>query len=202
MHYSGYGQSSGYSTTTTTTTTSPSSYSSKTMTNSQQFTTAPIGRNLSGNVVTNVATTENPRLWGNVESKTLTLEPGRGQISLDNVGINDAVQLTLINPTNTPMHFETTKRLGQEVSLVVPPNSQSVVSFRFNKPLSDEVEFLVYQDPSAAIAQAEANIAAAQMPAQTATTVEQQTTQTSSTIEPAQPQQPPVQQQSTVRGFW
>jgi hypothetical protein len=101
---------------------------------------------LSGQVSSN-----NTSGW-NVRQKTLVLEPGQGQFSIDNLGAWNRVVLTLINPTDTPLVFETTQRVGKEQSWTIPAHSQQVVSYRYNNPFSDEVKFLVSQEPGYAMA--------------------------------------------------
>lgn len=159
-----------------------------------------------GNVQADVAPAQ-PAFWGDVETKTLVMEPGRGQFSLDNVGMGDVVQLTLVNTSNLPMRFETTQRLGREHEWIVPARSTKIVSYRFNNPVNDEVKFMVSADPTAALA------LQAQQMAPVASSVTT-TTQTSETfVQPAPvvtPYQPaPVatgrtvtESRATVRGFW
>lgn len=87
------------------------------------------------------------------EVKTITLEPGHGQFSIDSLALGDTVVINLVNPTANPLRFETVQRIGQEYSWIVAPHSQQSVSFVYTHPFSDEVKFLVYQEPSNAIAQ-------------------------------------------------
>ena len=163
-----------------------------------------------GNVQADVAPVQ-PAFWGDVETKTLVMEPGRGQFTLDKVGMGDTVQLTLVNTSNLPMRFETTQRLGREHEWVVPAHSSKIVSYRFNNPLNDEVKFMVSADPTAALA-----LQAQQMTAPVATNYTTTTTRTSETfvqpapvVAPAPFEPAPVatertvtESRATVRGFW
>lgn len=90
--------------------------------------------------------------WNEVEAAEITLEPGRGQISMDDLGIGDNVVLTLVNPTDLPLRFETTQRLGSEKVWIVPAKSTKVVNYVHTNPVNDEVKYFVTVDPSAAVA--------------------------------------------------
>lgn len=78
---------------------------------------------------------------------TVTLGPNMvGEFVIEDLGVGDEVILTLVNPTNQPLTFSTTEQLGEEASWTVPANSQRTVSFTYNRPFDDDVEFLV-MDP-------------------------------------------------------
>lgn len=128
--------------------------------------------------------------WG-VRQKTLVLEPGQGQFSIDNLGVGNQLVMTLINPTDTPLVFETTQRLGQEKSWTIPAHSQRCVSMRYTHPFSDEVKFLVSQEPGYAMAHGGCcpPERAAEAPSVQPTTT---------FVVPVAP--PPSR--STIRGFW
>lgn len=134
--------------------------------------------------------------WG-VREKTLVLAPGQGQFSIDNLGLFNRLDLTLINPTDEPLKFETTQRLGEEKSWVIPAHSEQVVSMRYTHPFSDEVKFLVSQEPGYAMAHGgccpkyqAAEVIPAPMP------VIQPQPQTTFVV-PVAPKT-----RSTIRGFW
>jgi hypothetical protein len=170
--------------------------------------------NLSGNVE-NEVTSEGGWLWlGSVEKTVNMTEPIAGQFTHDDLAVGRRLILTLVNPTDNPMQFETSQRIGQEYSWVVQPQSQKRVSFIYTKPFSDEVKFLVSDlgIPPATVTmrrQAEA------LAAQGATIQSQQTTISSqqgtiqsqasalqnsnmrSATEPSM-----VESQSAVRGYW
>jgi|GEM_PF-4233852 len=89
--------------------------------------------------------------FGKTISKTVTIEPGNHQISLDGIKNRDMVNLTLVNPSATPLQFETTQRWGKQVVAVVPAHSQQVVSLTKARPLTHEIRYAVMQQPSNAI---------------------------------------------------
>lgn len=153
--------------------------------------------------------------WPGAVAKSLTLTPGTGQFSADHLHFGRQVVLTLYNPNPYPMRFDTTQRLGKDYSWVVPANSQRTVAFRYWNPVSDEVKFLTYQDPSSLVIsqgrvtqpQTEAIIG----PQPSVSSLESTSTQPANTssqelIGPPQPQnaQPPMRTQakSAVRGYW
>lgn len=89
--------------------------------------------------------------FGKTISKTVTIEPGNHQISLDGLKNMDKVNLTLVNPSATPLQFETTQRWGKQVVAIIPAHSQQVVSFTKARPLTHEIRYFVMQQPSNAI---------------------------------------------------
>jgi hypothetical protein len=182
----------GAQSTTTQTTTTTTNYS---QTNS----------NLAGQVSTqnamlpDVAT--NPFFWGQVRERQLTLVPGTGRFGMNHVGIGDAVKLDLINPSDTPMLFETSQRLGKEISVVVPARSVETVQFRYNKPISDEVSFLVTPEPASTLsAMAQPAPETAAVPGVINTPMVQ--INTPAVQMPQGMQQPVNESRSTVRGYW
>lgn len=90
--------------------------------------------------------------FGKNISKTITIEPGMGQVSLDRIHWRNKVSLTLVNPSATPLQFETTQRWGRQVVTEVPPHSQQMLTFSHSRPFTHEVKFFVMQEPSSAIA--------------------------------------------------
>jgi len=89
--------------------------------------------------------------FGKTIAKTVTIEPGNHQISLDGVKNRDKVNLTLVNPSATPLQFETTQRWGKQVVAVIPPHSQQAITFTKARPLTHEIRYFVMQQPSNAI---------------------------------------------------
>jgi hypothetical protein len=163
----------------------------------------PCPTSLSGQVSTTqaVATTHSGGFLGiGAEDATaLTTSPGSGEISLDRLGFGNKLTLTLVNPTDVPMRFDTVRRVGRELSWVVPPHSQRVVSYRYWNPVSDEVRFMVYQDPADAIA---ANTLRGQQTAVEPTIQQQQAVVTppptmTQVVPPPQPSG-----SAAVRGYW
>lgn len=159
--------------------------------------------------------------FGKNISKSITIEPGTNQVSLDGLGWRNKVHLTLVNPSATPLQFETTQRWGKQVVTVVPPHSQQMLTFSNSRPFTHEIKFFVMQQPSNAIAsnqdyvtQQAVAVATVQQTAtreaidrQTAMmqqAVQQQRLQETTTREsynqPVSPQQ--TRGQSAVRGFW
>ncbi len=90
--------------------------------------------------------------WNEARPTSITLEPGRGQISMDHLSVGDNVVLTLVNPTDLPMRFETTQRLGSEKVWMVPAKSSKVVTYVHTNPVNDEVKYFVTVDPASAVA--------------------------------------------------
>lgn len=84
-------------------------------------------------------------------SKTIVIEPGNGQISLDGLGRRDKVNLTLVNPSATPLQFETTERRGTQTVSVVPPHTQQMLIFSPDRS-GHEIKFFVMQQPANAVA--------------------------------------------------
>lgn len=76
---------------------------------------------------------------------TMTLAPNTpgGELEFSGLDTGDEVILTLINPTNQPLRFETTERLGGEASWIIPANSQRVISFTYDQPFQNDVEYIV-----------------------------------------------------------
>lgn len=89
--------------------------------------------------------------FGKTISKNVTVEPGNHQVSLDGIKLRDKVNLTLVNPSATPLQFETNQRWGKQVVAVIPPHSQEVVSLSKGRPFTHEIKYSVMQQPSNAI---------------------------------------------------
>ncbi len=87
--------------------------------------------------------------FGKSISKAITVQPGNGEISLDGMGRRGDVQLTLINPSATPLQFETIGRSGSQTVAVIPAHSQRLVTFS-NK--GNDIKFFVMQQPDNAVA--------------------------------------------------
>jgi hypothetical protein len=81
-------------------------------------------------------------------TKSMTMTPGAGTFSADHLRFGRQVAITLYNPNAYPMRFDTVQRIGKEYSWIIPANSSRTVAFRYFNPVSDEVRFLSYQDPS------------------------------------------------------
>jgi hypothetical protein len=90
---------------------------------------------------------------GKSVAKTIVLQPGYGQFNLDNLRWRENVQLTLVNPSATPLQFETTENRGKVMSMQVPAHSQAVMTYsqRF-RGRKDPIKFYVMQQPGNAIA--------------------------------------------------
>lgn len=84
-------------------------------------------------------------------TKSLTMTPGAGAFSADHLRFGRQVAITLYNPNTYPMRFDTVQRIGKEYSWIVPANSARTVAFRYFNPVSDEVRFLSYQEPSSLV---------------------------------------------------
>ncbi len=137
--------------------------------------------------------------WGE-RYKTLTLTPGPGQFSIDRLGPMNKVALTLVNPTDVPLRFETTQRLGKEQSVVVPPHGQQQLTYSYNNPVSDEVKFLVYEEPSNAMCRNAEHCRAASIPVQTVQPIVTLPAPPTAIEVPIIPEAP--QPSSAVRGYW
>ncbi len=75
---------------------------------------------------------------------TLTMtRQGAGEFVVDDLDVGDTLILTLVNPTNKPLQFETTENVFNQKSFVVPANSQRVVTFNYTKPFSDDVTYVI-----------------------------------------------------------
>lgn len=109
------------------------------------------GQPLSGQVSQEQETVPQDKSWPGAVTKSLTMTPGPGQFSADHLHFGRQVVITLYNPNEYPMRFDTTQRLGKDYSWVIPANSQRTVAFRYWNPVSDEVKFLSYQDPSSLV---------------------------------------------------
>lgn len=160
--------------------------------------------------------------FGKNISKTVTMEPGFRQISLDGLGWRDRVHLTLVNPSSTPLQFETTQRWGKQVVAVVPPHSQDVLTFTQSRPISHEIRYVVMQQPDNAIAtgqdyvtqqtaavaavdQAATREALNQQTAMMRQAMDQQTAQLQTSQQDAirsAMNQRQTERRSAVRGFW
>lgn len=139
-------------------------------------------------------------LFRDTINKSITLEPGEGQFTSDSLNYVDTVMLTLVNPTNVPMRFETTQRWGKELKTVVPANSQQVVSFPFRRPFSDEVKYTVFEEPQSSLNRISYNLTQGTAQATEPTITEVQTV-TETTV-PTMPEVQPTQGRSAVRGYW
>lgn len=85
-------------------------------------------------------------------AKTIVLQPGYGQVSLDNLRGRKDVQLTLVNPSATPLQFETTENRGKVMSAQVPAHSQTVITYSNRLTgRKDPIKFYVMQQPSNAL---------------------------------------------------
>jgi hypothetical protein len=87
---------------------------------------------------------------GQAVGKTITLQPGTGEISLDGLRRRGEAQLTLVNPSATPLQFETIGRSGGQKMAVIPAHSQKTVSFEHKN--GNDIKFFVMQQPDNAIA--------------------------------------------------
>jgi hypothetical protein len=87
---------------------------------------------------------------GQAVAKTVALQPGTGEISLDGLRRRGEVQLTLVNPSATPLQFETIGRSGGQKVAVIPAHSQKTVIFDHKN--GNDVKFFVMQQPENAIA--------------------------------------------------
>jgi len=155
------------------------------------------------------------KFWPGAITKYMTMTPGSGQFSADHLRFGRQVVITLYNPNNYPMRFDTTQRLGKDYSWVIPANSQRTVSFRYWNPVSDEVKFLTYQDPSSlvvtqgSVKQPESSTALIGPPAPSVSAgapVYPQVPSYTPSITPAPeqvgPQPSGSQGRSAVRGYW
>jgi len=146
--------------------------------------------------------------FGKTISKTVTIEPGNHQLSLDGLKNMDKINLTLVNPSATPLQFETTQRWGKQVVAVIPAHSQQVITFTKARPLTHEIRYLVMQQPSNAISSNEdyvtqqaAAVAGVEHTALMHQSQEQlQGSQKSSSDEAIRRDQ--SQGRSAVRGYW
>lgn len=144
-------------------------------------------------------------------TKSLTMTPGAGQFSADHLHVGRQVVITLYNPNDYAMRFDTSQRLGKDYSWVVPANSQRTVSFRYWNPVSDEVKFLQYQDPSSLVISqgevkqpaSEAALIGPPAPAVSEATPIYPQPPSYMPAQPIGPQPAPANQgKSAVRGYW
>lgn len=84
-----------------------------------------------------------PAAWAEIFHRTITLGPGAGNFAIGDLGVGDSVVLTLVNPTNRPLVFETTENIGNNKSWTVPANGRVTVDYTYTKPFDDDVEFVV-----------------------------------------------------------
>jgi hypothetical protein len=144
--------------------------------------------------------------WNKEIIKTVTLEPGFNQMSLDHLHWGDRISLTLVNPTNVPLQFETVQRWGTQRAVVVPPHSQQFLSYTHSRPFTHEEKFNVMGEPNAAISDNQTLLnqqAASTVPQYSTATTSTNSTETTTT--PAAGVMPPSPQEtrsSTVRGYW
>ncbi|MBX2861343.1 MAG: hypothetical protein KTR14_08910 [Vampirovibrio sp.] len=66
-----------------------------------------------------------------------------GAYSHQALSAGDTVMLTLINPTSSLLTFQTTEQLGAASRYTVPPHMSRTVSFSLEKPLTEDVEYIV-----------------------------------------------------------
>ncbi len=118
-------------------------------------------------------------LGEDVFRRTITIQPGMGRIVVDDLDLGDTMVLTLVNPTNQELTFETTDRLGDEMVWTIPARSQRTVVYEHNQPFSDDVNYRVYQ-PSGTVISEGVLIEGTRQP-----TVTQ-----------------PTERRSAVRGYW
>ena len=85
--------------------------------------------------------------------RTIIMGPGAGNFQIGNLGMNDTLVLTLVNPTDVPLTFQTTQQLGPEKSWTIAPRSQSTISYNYEQAFSNDVSFLVTQPSGAVVAQ-------------------------------------------------
>lgn len=86
-----------------------------------------------------------PQALAEIFHRTITLGPGAGQFTIEDLGVGDTMVLTLVNPTNQPLMFSTTQQIGGQQEWVIPPNSQQTVEFNYTVPFDDDVEFVVQE---------------------------------------------------------
>jgi hypothetical protein len=142
--------------------------------------------------------------WNKEVEKTITMEPGFNTYSLDRIHWGDRVSLTLVNPTDKPLQFETVQRWGKPYATVVPPHSSQYLSFIHSRPFTKEERFNVMAEPTTAISdndtirmqQAAAAVTPQPVASSTTTTT---TTESTATTEPSTQT---TQRSSAVRGFW
>lgn len=123
--------------------------------------------------------------FAEIFQKQLILGPGAGEFVIEDLGVGDTMVLTLINPTNQPLVFETNQNLGNNNSWTVPANSRITVDYTYTKLFDDDVEFTVHETTPGA------------------PTIAQGTLIRSGTAERpvAYPTQPPATGEP-VRGYW
>jgi hypothetical protein len=124
-----------------------------------------------------------------VLERSIELGPGASSFRLENVGLGDQVILTLVNPTNTPLTFQTTERLGPEMAWVIPPNSSRTITYTHNQPFQRDVGFMVMGPTGVVVSQG------VLIPSGTAVAPV-------SEIAPGTPVYVPVQTGVPVRGYW
>lgn len=118
--------------------------------------------------------------------RTIVLNQGTGQIVARDLSYGDTLNLTLKNPTSSPLVFETRYPiLGSSRTWVIPANSQRTVSFEYKQPFQDDLNYTVRQQQTGVVITYGILIPVAQN--QVAT-------------EETQPSE--VERSSTVRGFW
>ena len=142
--------------------------------------------------------------------RTITLgSNSTGNFQIDDLGIGDKVELTLVNPTAQPLTFRTNAMLGPERSWVIPANSQRQVSFTYDRPFSDEVSFDILGANQSVVSHGvlfnstAASATSSSSSSMTSATSIQQSSQSTTTTTAEQEQTAPVDENSsTVRGFW
>jgi hypothetical protein len=136
---------------------------------------------------------ETPRAHDRFD-KTIVLNQGTGQIVADDLSYGDTVNLTLKNPTSSPLIFETKYPiLGSSRTWVVPANDQRTVSFEYKQPFQDDLTYTVRQQRTGVIITYGILIPVDQNQVGTEDNQFEEVTQSST----AQ-----TERRSTVRGFW
>lgn len=85
--------------------------------------------------------------------RTIMMGPGAREFTIRDLGVNDSVMLTLVNPTNCPLVFETSEALGPQNRWTVPPNSRQSVTFQYTHPYTSDVVFTIRQPDGTTLAQ-------------------------------------------------
>lgn len=150
-----------------------------------------------------------PAAMAEIFQRTITLAPGGGNFAIGDLGIGDEVVLTLVNPTNKPLTFETTENIGNEKSWLVPANNKVTVNFKYTKPFDDDVEFVVKDLSSTNAEVARGTFIPAHMGERTTSYQQQTTVRQNQTTTPMQPTvretgstMTETETQQNVRGFW
>lgn len=136
--------------------------------------------------------------------RTLVLNEGAGEFTIEGVNPTDRVVLELVNPNNVPVTFRTTQNLGNQKEWLIPANSRQVVSFVYTQPFSDDVNFVVENPGGVAISQGtlwrRPSAANAERPVAYGQSGATTTTQSQQNAQPDTNQSD--MQQNSVRGYW